>query len=276
MREFILDLWEKNSFELLDIGRRLLFSVFIIAAGKITVFLGGRLIHKAEAGRLKLDETLASILIAILKYGMIIVCLIMILENFGFNTTGLIALLGAAGVAIGLALKDTLSNIASGLIILVLKPFRKGDFIEAGAFMGSVKEIGLFTTVLATPDGVYVSAPNSSVWGAPLKNYSRNSSRRMELSVRVSYTDSIDTAFRVFREIADGEERFLGNPAPQIMVQSLGDYGVNILLRAWVPSDVYWDVYWEQMRNLKERIETAGLSIPIPHREIKVINSQAE
>jgi small conductance mechanosensitive channel len=270
--QFITDLWERHSTGILNIGRGLLITIAIIAGGRVIAFLGDRLIHKAGVEKFKLDETIASILKMIVKYGTFVVCVIMILENFGFNTTSLIALLGATGVAVGLALKDTLSNIASGIIILFLHPFRKGDFIEFGAFMGLVKEINLFSTVLETIDGVNVSAPNSCIWNAPLKNYSRNPRRRMELSVRISYADSIDAAFNVFRQIAAEEKRFLPDPAPQIMVQSMGDFGVTILMRAWASSDVYWDVYWDQMRNVKERIEEAGLSIPIPHREIKVVN----
>jgi small conductance mechanosensitive channel len=194
----------------------------------------------------------------------------MILDLFGINTTSLIAVLGAAGVAVGLALKDTLSNIASGIILLLLGSYRKGDFIEFGSQMGTVKDISLFTTTLETPDGIFISAPNSSIWGVPLKNYTRNGKRRMDLVVSISYSDSIDTAFAVMRQIAVEEKRFLATPAPQVMVQTLADSTVNILLRAWANSDVYWSIYWDQMKNVKEKIEAAGLHIPFPQRDVHV------
>jgi small conductance mechanosensitive channel len=195
----------------------------------------------------------------------------MILDAFGVNTNSLIAILGAAGVAVGLALKDTLSNIAAGIMLLVQQTYHRGDWIEFGAVQGSVKEIGLFTTILETFDGIYISAPNSCIWGPPLKNYSRNERRRMDLAVSIAYEDSIDTAFRVLQELVAGETRFLKEPAPQIIVQSLGESGVNLVLRAWAPTAAYWDVYWDQMRNIKEKIEEAGLTIPFPQRDIHII-----
>jgi small conductance mechanosensitive channel len=198
----------------------------------------------------------------------------MILNSFGINTASLLAVLGAAGVAIGLALKDTLGNIAAGIILLLLGSYRRGEYIEFGSYSGTVKEIGLFTTILETPDGLFVSAPNASIWGTPLKNYSRNGKRRMELSVGIAYSDSIDTALRVMQDIAETETRFLKDPAPQILVQSLGDSSVNIALRAWAATDVYWKIYWDQMKNVKLKIEEAGLHIPFPQRDLHIITGQ--
>jgi len=194
----------------------------------------------------------------------------MILNTFGINTASLLAILGAAGIAVGLALKDTLGNIAAGIILLFLGTHRRGEYIEFDSYSGTVKEINLFTTILETPDGVYISAPNSSIWGTPLKNYSRNGKRRMDLSVSIAYSDSIDTAFRVLQETVAAENRFLKDPAPQVLVQSYGDSSVNLLIRAWAPLDAYWTIYWFQMRTLKEKIETAGLTIPFPQRDVHI------
>jgi small conductance mechanosensitive channel len=119
---------------------------------------------------------------------------------------------------------------------------------------------------------VYISAPNSSIWGTPLKNYTRNGKRRMDLAVTIAYTDSIDTAFGVLRGIVEAEDRFMKDPAPQIMVQSLEDRGVNLLIRAWASTGVYWNVYWDQTRNIKEKIAAAGLTIPFPQRDIHIIS----
>ena len=270
MHELITDLWNTHQETIVILGRRIITALFIAGAGKIILVLSGNLIKRATASKMRFDENLASILRILIRYGVVIICLIIILENFGFNTASLIAILGAAGVAVGLALKDTLSNIAAGLILLVLSCYRKGDFIEFGAYMGSVREIDLFATTLETPDGVFISAPNSSIWGTPLKNYSRNNQRRMELSITISYSDSLDAAFQVLQEIITGEKRFLQTPAPQIMVKALEDKGVNVMLRAWAENAVFWDIYWEQSKNIKEKIEAAGLHIALPQHEISI------
>jgi len=266
----IVNLWNNYNHIILDIGRRILIAVLIIICGRIIIIVAKRLTHRAVKGKLKFDETLASVLYMVIKYAVIIICIIMLLEDFGVSTTSLIALLGAAGVAIGFALKDTLSNIAAGIINLILRPYKKGDFIECGSVMGTVKEMGLFSTILETPDGIFISAPNSSLWGVPLRNFSYNLKRRMEIPITISYSDSIDTAFEVFRSIISSEPRFLSDPPAQIIVQSLGENGVGVTLRAWVPGSMFWPVYWEQMKNVKEKIEEAGLTIAFPRREIHV------
>jgi len=267
----IAELWATYSPNILDLGRKLIISVLIIIGGRIVIVFSRNLAQKAVTGKLKADETLASVLRMVVHYGIIIICLIMILDLFGVNTAGLIALLGGAVVAVGFALKDTLGNIASGIIILLLRPFKKGDFIECGSVMGSVREMGLFATILETADGVYISAPNSSLWGVPLKNYSRNDKRRLDIAISISYSDSIDEAFRVLNEIIREEDRFLKEPPAQVMVQSLGDSGIGITLRAWVPSAMYWKVNWDQMKNVKEKILEAGLTIASPKRDIRLV-----
>jgi small conductance mechanosensitive channel len=266
-----LDLWNLYRDDLFSFGRKLITALLIIAAGKIAAWVLKKLIHRAEQGPFQIDKTLITMLRAVTTYGVIIICAIMVLDAFGVNTNSLIAVLGAAGVAIGLALKDTLGNIAAGIVLLLQGSYHRGDWIEFGSIQGSVREIGLFTTILETGDGVYISAPNSSIWGTPLKNYTRNGKRRMDLSVSIAYTDSIETAFRVLRQIIAEETRFLPDPPPQIMVQSLGDSGVNLMIRAWAASNVYWGIYWDQMRNIKEQIEAAGLTIPFPQRDIHII-----
>ena len=272
----IVSFWGNYGQSVLDLGRRLVIAVLIIVAGKIIITVSWRLAHKAVTGKLKADETLTSLLRMVIQYGVILVCLIMILDDFGISTASLIALLGAAGVAVGFALRDTLSNIASGIVILVLRPFRKGDFIECGSVTGAVREVGLFATDLETADGVFISAPNSSLWGVPLKNYSRNPRRRMDITVTISYADSIDTAFQVIREIIGQEQRFQKDPPAQVMVQSLGETGTGITLRAWVESGNYWSVYWEQMKNVKEKIQEAGLTIAFPQRGIHLVKGNQD
>jgi small conductance mechanosensitive channel len=272
----IASLWENYGKYLIDIGRRVIIVLLIITGGRIVISISRKLTHKTVTEKLKLDENLTSVLRIAIHYGVVIVCLIMILDALGFNTGGLIALLGAAGVAVGFSLKDTLSNIAAGIIILFLRPFRKGDFIECDSLAGSVREMGLFAATLETADGVYISAPNSILWGVPLKNYSRNPQRRMDITVSISYCDSIDSAFRVLSDIIREENRFLNDPPSQVMVQSFGESGIGITLRAWVLGADYWKVYWDQMKNVKEKIQEAGLTIAIPKRDIRLIKDSRE
>ena len=269
-------LWDNYGRHILNIGRQVLFAVLIVIGGRIVIRLSRRLTHRAVTGKMHADENFASMLRTVIQYGIIIICLIMILDIFGVNTAGLIAILGAAGVAVGFALKDTMGNIASGIVILFLRPFCKGDFIECGSVMGSVQELGLFATTLKTPDGIFISAPNSSLWGVPLKNYSRNPQRRLDITLTISYSDSIDTAFQVLREIIGQESRFLKEPVPQVMVQSLGESGTGITLRAWVSGGDYWPVYWDQMKNVKEKIQEAVLIIALPRREIRILKDGRE
>jgi small conductance mechanosensitive channel len=257
--------------DILSFFRKVIISLLIIAGGKILSWVLKRLIHRAETAPFQTDKTLISVLRVVVTYAIIIICVIMILDTFGFNTNSLIAVLGAAGVAVGLALKDTLSNIAAGIVLLVQRTYQRGDWIEFGSTQGSVKEIGLFTTILETGDGIYISAPNSSIWGSPLKNYTRNGKRRMDFTVSIAYSDSVDTALGVLRDIIATEDRFLKEPAPQVVVQSLGESGVNLSIRAWAPNSVYWNVYWYQMENIKKKIEAAGLTIPFPQRDIHII-----
>jgi len=270
MKEVLMNGWNSLGGDFWIFLERLLTSLLIVIAGKIIVHIARKIINRAVAGKLKFDETLAALIKTTVSYAAVIICMIMILDVFGINTTSLIAMLGAAGVAVGLALKDTLSNIAAGIVIILQNSCRKGDFIEFGGTSGTVKEINLFTTILETPDGIFISAPNSSVWGTPLKNYTKTGRRRMDLTVGISYGDSIEAAFGVMRGIIAREGRFSKEPPPQILVQSLGDSSVNITLRAWASGNDYWQLYWDQTRNIKEQFDAAGLHIPFNQMEVTV------
>ncbi|MCL2374764.1 MAG: mechanosensitive ion channel [Treponema sp.] len=275
-QDIIPQLWERYGEKFITLGYRMIIVFLIIIAGRIVIRISRHLTRKTMCEKLKADETIASVLRVVIHYGVIIVCLIMILDVFGVSTTSLIALLGAAGVAIAFALRDTLGNIAAGIVILLLRPFRKGDFIECGAILGTVQEIGFFATDVETADGIFIAAPNSSLWGLPVRNFSRNPKRRMDITVTISYSNSIDTAFCVLKEIIQQEPRFLSDPAAQVMVQSLGESGTGITLRAWVSSADYWNIYWDQMKIVKEKIQEAGLTIAFPQRNIHLVKDDQE
>ena len=253
---------------LITSGKRLLMALVIIA---ITVVVT-RVIRRGVTTMLNRikgwNDTATPIITEMLGYLLYTIGALVLLEVFGFNTNSLIALLGAAGIAVGLALKDTLSNLAAGLMLLFLLPFKAGDFIECGSVSGVVKEIDMFTTILGTPDGLYISAPNSALWGPPIKNYTRNGSRRLDITVGISYNDSIETGLAVLLGLAANEPTILRDPAPQAILLKMNDSSIDLQLRVWLPIGEYWNTYWKLNRQVKEGIEAAGLTIPLPQQTL--------
>lgn len=252
--------------------QNILLTIFIFFAASVIskVVMRGtyKAIEKVSGG----DEIVSRLLSQIACYSVYLIALVIILDLFGVNTASLVALVGAAGLAVGLALKDTLSNIAAGIMILFLKPIKKGEFVEFGSHSGSVVDIGLFTSVFETADGLYISSPNSTVWNSTIRNFSRNNRRRMDITVGISYKDSVDVGLNVLKEIASSQEHILKDPEPQVIVHMLADSSVNLQLRAWCQTDKYWESYWSVQKQVKPKIEAAGLTIPFPQREIHVIN----
>ncbi|WP_108124671.1 mechanosensitive ion channel family protein [Saccharospirillum mangrovi] len=268
MQDWIMNFWNAQAPLMLRIGYQIVLVVAVfIVAGIVSRTLKSS-VTKSSKRFHKLDPMLVPIFAGIVGYSVYIVAIVIVLDIFGVNTNSIVALLGAAGLAVGLALKDTLSNIAAGIMMLILRPFRSGDYISFNGIGGTVEEISLFTTILKTPDGQFVSAPNSNVWGATIQNSTRNGTRRMDLIVGVAYDDDLNAGFEAMRKIVDAEPRFLPDPTPQIMVQSLGDSSVNLQIRAWATVDDYWPLWWDMQRILKDEIEAAGLTIPFPQRDV--------
>jgi len=229
-----------------------------------------KILHRSQDKVDKFDPIFLPILtksITLFVYGFGIV---VILDHFGVNTNSMIALLGAAGLAVALALKDTLQNIAAGTMLLMLRPFAIGDYIECGSTTGTVKEVHIFTTILKTADGLYVSAPNSSLWGSPIKNYTRNGTRRIDAGVGISYGDSIESGLAALQNVITSEARLLTDPAPQVLVTALADSSVNLQLRAWASTADFWDVTWSLNHQIKVKIEEAGLTIPFPQTDVHI------
>ncbi len=274
MSECLRVFWQNHSEMFFTVGYNGLLVLVVLITSHFAAKALHRWIHNTNERYERFDETLVPVLCTGASTCVYAIALVIILDFFGVNTNSIIALLGAAGLAIALALKDTLSNIAAGMMLLILRPFRSGHFIECGSVVGTIKEVGLFTTILETPDGLYISAPNSSLWGAPVKNFTKNGKRRMDLIVGIAYTDSIDAGFEVLQNIIARESRFLAQPAPQLMVQAMADSSVNLQLRAWATVENYWDVYWESNKKIKEHIEAAGLTIPFPQRDVHLFNEK--
>ncbi|PLX18584.1 MAG: mechanosensitive ion channel protein [Candidatus Muiribacterium halophilum] len=272
LKKQIFELWIQHKELVIEIGYKALLTLLTI----LFTFIISKLIKNTIITKLnkmeRFDKTLLPLTRTIIGLSIYTVGLVIILDIFGVNTNSIVALLGAAGIAIGLALKDTLSNIAAGIMILILRPLEVGDFIECAGNAGTVSEVGLFTTILKTPDGLYISVPNSNLSNSSIKNFTKNGTRRIEIVVGISYNDSIDKAFEVLNEIIKNEDRFLLEPAPTIAVQSMGDSSINIHLRAWAKLSDYWDIHWKLNKLIKEEIEKAGLTIPYPQRDVHMIN----
>jgi small conductance mechanosensitive channel len=275
MIDWIMNFWVENSPFILSVGYNLLLVVAVfIVAGIISNTVKSS-ISKSGKRIKRMDPTLIPLFAGIAGYAVYIVAVVIVLDIFGVNTNSIVALMGAAGLAVGLALKDTLSNIASGIMMLILRPFKVGDYITFSGTGGSVEEISLFTTILRTPDGQYISAPNSNVWASTIQNSTRNGTRRMDVVVGVAYDDNLDAGFRALQQLVEEEPRFLTDPAPQVMVQSLGDSSVNLQIRAWATVDDYWTIWWEMQKKVKVAVEAAGLTIPFPQRDVHHYNSES-
>lgn len=223
-----------------------------------------------RASRRGLDRAAIPLVSDLFKYTLYVLGLLICLNILGVNTNGLLAMIGAASLAIGLALKDTLSNVASGILLLFLSPFKAGDHIECGSIKGKIGGIGLFNTTFETMDGLYVSAPNSSLWGAPIVNYSRNVVRRLDLSVAISYESSLDVAFSVLRKMVNDESRFLKLPPAKIFVEDLAENSVNISIRVWVRSYEYQELKRKYLAIIKNILDEKKIQIPYPQRVVHI------
>jgi len=250
--------------------QRLVLALVVLGLAKVLLIFLKYILAKAEIRGM--DASARPLVYSLFSYAIYVVTLLLVLHIAGVNTAGLVAMVGAASLAIGLALKDTLSNIASGLLLMFLRPFKAGDYIECGQVKGRIKGIGLFNTTLVSLDGLYISSPNSSLWGNPIVNFSKNATRRLEISVGIGYEDSTDVALNVLRDMVGNDKRFLKDPAPQFFVAALSDSAVKVSFRAWVKNSDYFDLLWMCTDEVKQRFGAAGISIPFPQQTVHLQN----
>ena len=218
--------------------------------------------------RREIEPTLVKFGTNILYAVLVVFVVTAALNNLGIQTTSIIAVLGAAGLAVGLALQSSLSNFAAGVMILIFHPFRVGDFIDGGGVMGSVEELGIFTTHLKTPDNKSIFVPNGNLAGNNLTNFTRNEIRRMDLVVGVGYGEDVRVVKEVLLQIIAEEGRILKDPAPKVALLELADSSVNFAFRPWVPTTQYWDIYFDIMEKIKLRLDEKGIEIPFPQRVV--------
>lgn len=226
--------------------------------------------RKALSRSSRIDLTLTGFLSSLVKYLVLVFTIIAVLNQFGVQTASLIAVLGAAGLAIGLAMQGTLSNIAAGVMLLVFRPFRIGDYVEVSGQSGTVDSINLFVTELTTPDNKQIIVPNSNIWGQSVVNYSYHSTRRLDLEIGISYGDDIDQATRIVNEILDAESRARKDPEPMIAVGNLGASSVDLTIRVWVDAADYWPLKFDLTKRLKQTFDAKGIGIPFPQMDVHV------
>lgn len=222
----------------------------------------------------KMDETVSNFLASLGKYAVMFVTIIIVLEQFGVQTTSLVAVLGAAGLAIGLAMQGTLSNVAAGVMLLVFRPFSVGQFVSVAGESGTVKAVTLFTTALDTPDNVRIIIPNSAVWGASVTNFSYHDTRRMDEVYGIGYGADINKAMAIINRLLDEDGRVLSDPERHVSVFGLGDSSVDIVVRAWCKSGDYWGLKFDLLKKVKEAFDAEGIDIPFPTRTM--INVQGD
>jgi small conductance mechanosensitive channel len=216
------------------------------------------------------DTMLCGVAASLARYAVLIVVLVAVLGQLGIQTTSILAALGAVGLAIGLAMQGTLSNIAAGMMLLWLRPFRVGDFVDSGSVAGTVKSVGLFATEMHSWDGIYLFVPNSELWNKRIINFSRLQTRMVDLKFGVDYTDDLAKGQEVLLKLAGTDARSLKEPAPMIFVDELGDSAVVLRLRVWAANSDYWPLRRALTEQGKAALETAGLSIPFPQRDLHI------
>ena len=243
----------------------LALAVFVIGRWLASMIVRGvkRLMKKAN-----MDKALIGFLSSILNAVLLVVVVIAALEQLGVNTTSVLAVFAAAGLAVGLALKDSLSNFSAGVMLIIFKPFKVGDFVEAAGISGVVEVIRIFNTQLRTGDNREIIVPNAQIYGGIITNFSAREQRRIDLVIGIGYEDDIRTAKQILEEILQAEERVLKEPTPVILVSELGESSVDLAVRPWVNSADYWDVRSDLLETIKREFDAKGISIPYPQRDV--------
>ena len=248
-------------------GVNLMLALAILIAGKWTAAAISKVLQRTLSKR-GMEKTLTRFLISIAHALMLAFVIIAALSQLGIETTSIAAIFAAAGLAIGLALQGLLANFASGFMIIAFKPFKAGDFVEAGGASGTIQSVSIFNTTLHTPDNKKVIVPNASITSSNITNFSANDTRRIDMVFGIGYDDDIRKAKALLRQIVDEEPRILDTPETVIGVSELADNSVNFVVRPWVKRADYWDVYLYLQETVKLRFDEAGISIPYPQRDV--------
>lgn len=263
-----------NMDQLVGVGLNVVAAIAILVVGWVVAGWAEKVVRSATQRNDKLDATLVSVFARVVRWLVLVFAIIAVLDRFGVQTASLVALLGAAGLAIGLALQGALSNVAAGVMILGLRPFRIGDAVDIGGTVGAVEDVGLFVTKMRTFEGVPVFMPNGRIWGNEIKNFSRAERRRFDLTVGVGYGDDLDRALGVLGQVVAAEPRVLADPAPLIKVTALGASSVDLLVRVWtLPAD-FLEAQMDLTKAVKVRFDAEGITIPFPQQDVHYVPAE--
>lgn len=254
-------------------GLKILGAIIILILGRIAAGIGRRIV-KRLLEKAKTEPSIVSFVGSLTYILILVFAILAALAKFGLQTASFVAILGAIGFAIGFALQGSLANFAAGVLILVLRPYRVGDYIIGAGEGGSVKDIHLFTTELATPDNVKIMVPNGKLFGDVIKNYSVYETRRIDLVIGIGYSSSIQKAYDVIMDILKKDTRVLPDPAPQVAVSELADSSVNFVVRPWVKKEDYWGARFDLTRGIKEAFDENGIEIPFPQRVVHTVSDE--
>ena len=278
--DFLLNLFSEETINQI---KEILAVYGLKAIAAIAIFIVGKIIAKlVKAGIAKTmakagsDPILISFTTNMVYAALLAFIIIAALGQLGIQTTSFIAILGAAGLAIGLALQGSLANFAAGVLMIILRPFKQGDFIEGGGVSGVVEEVRIFNTIMRTGDNKTIIIPNGSLMNDNIINYSSKPTRRLDLVIGIGYDDDIKKAKNVLNELMQHDDRILKDPAPVIGLLELADSSVNFAVRPWVKSDDYWNVHFDLLESIKLRFDKDGISIPYPQQDLHLHNSPCE
>ncbi|MGC9323655.1 MAG: mechanosensitive ion channel family protein [Desulfomonilia bacterium] len=255
-------------------GLKIVAALLILIIGRWVAKIIQRLTGKV-LGKRAVDPMIISFVENLVYIALLVFIVIAALAQLGIQTTSFIAVIGAAGLAIGLALQGSLSNFAAGFLILIFRPFKAGDYVEAGGTAGSVEKIQVFTTQFATPDNRTVIIPNSKIMGDTITNYSAKDTRRVDLVFGVSYGDDLDKVRTVIKNVIEKDSRILKDPEPMIVVSELADSSVNFTVRVWVKTADYWGVFFDTMETVKKNFDAEGITIPFPQQDVHMFQAQS-
>ncbi|CAB1255046.1 TPA: small-conductance mechanosensitive channel MscS [Vibrio cholerae] len=256
-----------NSDLLIQYGVNVISAILILFVGNIVVKAVAGSVAKVLRSK-EMDKAVVEFIHGLVRYTLFIIVLIAALSRIGVQTASVVAVLGAAGLAVGLALQGSLSNFAAGVLIVAFRPFKAGDYVEIAGVAGSVDSILIFQTVLKTPDNKMVVVPNSAVIGGAITNYSRHATRRVDMVIGVSYKSDLQKTKRVLRETLEKDPRILKDPDITIGVLTLADSSINFVVRPWCKTEDYWKVYYDSMQAIKEALDANGIEIPFPQMDV--------
>ncbi|MBN2184729.1 MAG: mechanosensitive ion channel [Candidatus Krumholzibacteriota bacterium] len=259
---------------LMSYGPKLLMAMVTLVIGLWIIRLLGKTFSKGME-RSKIDLSLRSFLLSLIRIILKVMLVISVASMIGIQMTSFIAILGAAGLAVGLALQGSLANFAGGVLILLFKPYKVGDFVDAGGHTGTIKEIQIFNTIMKTPDNKTIIIPNGALSNGSITNFSTESIRRIDMTFGIAYSDNIKKAKETLEAILKGDSRVLDDPAPTVAVSELGDSSVNFVVRPWCGSADYWGLYFDIHEKVKLEFDKAGISIPFPQQDVHLYKHEA-